>query len=44
MSGPKQRVWLVHGEPDHAESLRAALAERNSGSIEVAVLGSEVEF
>ena len=44
MSGPKQRVWLVHGEPDHAESLRAALAERHSGSIEVAVLGSEVEF
>ena len=44
MSGPKQRVWLVHGEPDHAESLRAALAERHSGSIEVAVLGGEVEF
>ena len=44
MSGPKQRVWLVHGEPDHAESLRAALADRHSGSIEVAVLGNEVEF
>ncbi len=44
MSGPKQRVWLVHGEPDHAESLRAALAERHGGSIEIAALGSEVEF
>ncbi|MEO5713891.1 MAG: MBL fold metallo-hydrolase [Luteolibacter sp.] len=44
MTGPKQRVWLVHGEPDHAESLRAALAERHSGSIEIAALGSEVEF
>jgi len=44
MTGPKQRVWLVHGEPDHAESLRAALAERHHGSIEIAALGSEVEF
>jgi len=44
MTGPKQRVWLVHGEPDHAESLRVALAERHSGSIEIAALGSEVEF
>lgn len=44
MSGPKQRVWLVHGEPDHAESLRAALASNHSGTIEVGVLGKEVEF
>ncbi len=44
MSGPKQRVWLVHGEPDHAENLRAALATDHSGTIEVAVLGAEVEF
>ncbi|MEO7099657.1 MAG: MBL fold metallo-hydrolase RNA specificity domain-containing protein, partial [Luteolibacter sp.] len=44
MSGPKQRVWLVHGEPDHAESLRVALAARHSGSIEIAALGQEVEF
>lgn len=44
MSGPKKRVWLVHGEPDHAESLRAALAEIHRGSIEIGVLGNEVEF
>jgi len=44
ISGPKQAVWLVHGEPDHAESLRAALAERHTGTIEAAVLGHEVEF
>ena len=44
MTGPKQRVWLVHGEPDHAESLRVALAARHSGSVEIAVLGQEVEF
>jgi len=43
-TGPKQSVWLVHGEPDHAESLRAALASTHPGSIEVAVLGNEVEF
>ena len=44
MTGPKQRVWLVHGEPDRAESLRAALASNHPGSIEVAVLGNEAEF
>ncbi len=44
IGGSKQSVWLVHGEPDHAESLRAALAENHSGSIEAAVLGTEVEF
>jgi metallo-beta-lactamase family protein len=44
MSGPKQRVWLVHGEPDRAESLRAALGSNHPGSIEVAVLGNEAEF
>ncbi|MEO7100868.1 MAG: MBL fold metallo-hydrolase [Luteolibacter sp.] len=43
-TGPKHRVWLVHGEPDHAESLRAALADRHRGPIEVAELGTEVEF
>ncbi len=44
MSGPKQRIWLVHGEPDRAESLRAALGSNHPGSIEVAVLGNEAEF
>jgi metallo-beta-lactamase family protein len=44
ITGPKQKVWLVHGEPDHAESLMAALKDQHSGSVEVAVLGNEVEF
>lgn len=43
-TGPKQKVWLVHGEPEHAEALRVALAERHSGSIEIGKLGSTVEF
>ena len=44
MSGPKQRVWLVHGEPDSALALREGLMAVHSGSIEIAELGAEVEF
>jgi metallo-beta-lactamase family protein len=44
ISGPKQRVWLVHGEAENAEKLRIALAERSGSSIEIGTLGSEVEF
>jgi metallo-beta-lactamase family protein len=43
-TGPKTRVWLVHGEADSAEALREALQERHHGAIEVAKLGSEVVF
>jgi metallo-beta-lactamase family protein len=43
-TGPKQKVWLVHGEPENAGLLRNALALRHSGSIEVARLGDEVIF
>lgn len=43
-TGPKHKLWLVHGEPDRSEALRAALAERHSGSIEIAKLGHSVEF
>ena len=44
MSGPKSRVWLVHGEPDSALHLRDALVPLHDGSIEIAELGNEVEF
>ena len=45
MSGPKEKVWLVHGEPTQSESLCGALRERGSaGSVEVAELNQEVEF
>jgi metallo-beta-lactamase family protein len=44
MTGPKERVWLVHGEPEAAEALGAALRERHPGSVEIARAGVEVEF
>lgn len=43
MGGPKAKVWLVHGEPERSEALRAALAEEHDGRIEVAELGRTVE-
>ena len=42
--GPKQRVWLVHGEPAHSAALQAALQARHQGAVEVAALGSQVGF
>jgi metallo-beta-lactamase family protein len=44
ISGPKKQVWLVHGDPVPASSLHAALASKHTGSVEIAVLGQEVEF
>ncbi len=44
MSGPKERVWLVHGEPDSVLALREGLMGVHTGSIEIAELGAEVEF
>lgn len=43
-TGPKKRVWLVHGEPEASATLRDALQETHDGSVEVGVLGTEVEF
>ena len=43
-TGPKKRVWLVHGEPETSAILRDALQERHHGPVEVAELGGEVEF
>lgn len=44
-TGPKKRVWLVHGEAVPAEALHQALVQRHrGGSIEVAKLGNTVEF
>ena len=44
ITGPKTRVWLVHGETDSAQKLREGLMAVHTGSIEVAELGTEVEF
>jgi metallo-beta-lactamase family protein len=43
-TGPKHRVWLVHGEPEASSILRNALQEIHAGPVEVAELGMEVEF
>lgn len=43
-TGPKSKVWLVHGEPSRSEALSEALREIHSGEVEVGELGKTVEF
>lgn len=43
-TGPKQRVWLVHGEPANSESLGEALRHIHAGTVDIPALGSEVVF
>ena len=43
-SGPKKRVWLVHGEPDHCAALCEALQQRHPNPVDMPALGSEVDF
>jgi metallo-beta-lactamase family protein len=43
-TGSKQRVWLVHGEPEAASTLREALNQIHDKPVDVAELGTEVEF
>ncbi len=43
-TGPKHNVWLVHGEPEAAEVLRAAIQNGHQGRVEAGKLGSEVVF
>ena len=43
MSGPKTKTWLVHGEPDSAQYLEAAL-KKNGADVSVGELGVEMEF
>ncbi len=44
MGGSKERVFLVHGEPEQSHSLQKALSERHRGRVEVAVWRSTVEL
>ncbi|MEN9990933.1 MAG: hypothetical protein RLZZ224_635 [Verrucomicrobiota bacterium] len=42
IGGKKERVFLVHGEPNGAQALKEALDATHDGKIEVAVRGREV--
>jgi len=44
MTGPKKKVWLVHGEQERSEVFRDALREIHDGTVDCSVLGQEVEF
>lgn len=46
MTGPKKKVWLVHGEQSRSEAFCEALTEvhGNNGEVSVGVLGETVEF
>lgn len=43
MTGPKKKVWLVHGEQSRSEAFCEALREVHDGDVEVGVLGKEVQ-
>ncbi len=44
VGGSKEKVWLVHGEPERSEALASALRERHSGEVSVARWRDVVEF
>ena len=44
IGGPKEKTWLVHGEPERSRSLAEALRERHQGEVSVAKLKEMVEF
>lgn len=44
MTGARQKIWLAHGEQDHAEALAKALRVEHEGDVEVAQLGETVKF
>ncbi len=44
ISGPLEKTWLIHGEPEQSSALCSALTERNRGKVEVAKWRETVEF
>jgi metallo-beta-lactamase family protein len=44
MSGPRERVWLVHGEPEAGAVLREALAQVHPHPVVVGEAGEEIQF
>ncbi|MBT8038258.1 MAG: MBL fold metallo-hydrolase [Verrucomicrobiae bacterium] len=43
-TGPKKKVWLVHGEKSRSDVFCKALREIHHGDVEVGVIGKEVHF
>ena len=44
ITGRKEQLWLVHGEPERLAALKTALRETASAPAEIAVLGQSVEW
>lgn len=44
ISGPRERVWLVHGEPEAGDALRTALSRVHPTPVDVGEAGAEVRF
>jgi metallo-beta-lactamase family protein len=44
IGGSKERVFLVHGEPEQSHALQETLSERHDGQVEVAAWRSTVEL
>ena len=44
MTGERERVWLVHGEPEAGDALKKALSEIHAHPVEVGTAGEEVVF
>ncbi len=44
MTGPKKKVWLVHGEEEAGQTLEQSLGEIHNGEVKRGVLGEEVVF
>ncbi len=44
MTGPRKKVWLVHGEPERSQALCTALREKHGDGVSVAELGGVETF
>jgi metallo-beta-lactamase family protein len=44
VQGNKEKVFLVHGEPERAQALREALMRHHGGEIHLAELGMSVQI
>ena len=44
MTGSREKVWLVHGEPEQAKGLKKALDGFHDGDVTIAEWKNEVEF